>query len=154
MFTNIDEFIHTFQWYRNISLKLLDQLQETSLNDRLSPRSLTLNYQIIDLGDMQLRVLERLTGKKIPYKGRPSDVCTSKKEISEYLKKCMRYFCREIKNIDSDKRMDWFGQMNLNFSETLSFILAHEAMHHGEILSFIYARNLPMPPIFKNTFGF
>lgn len=150
----IDQFIQTFSWHRNLTKKLLEEIPFEYFTEQLAPRSLTLSCQFIDIGDMQLRMIEMLGGKKPTAIKRPIDNKASKEEIAKYMDECNAFFEREIRTISSEARMDWFGRMNFGFSETLAFLLAHEAMHHGEILSFIFGKNIPMPRSFKTTWGF
>ncbi len=151
-----DDFLHAFRWHRNLSKQLLVDIPFEYFGEQLSPRSLTLSTQFIDLGDMQLKAIDLLLGKnkKSITLVRPVDNKATKEEILAYIETCNTYFEEEVRKVPEDARMDWFGRMNFDLKESLAFFLAHEAMHHGEILSFIFAKNIPMPPSFKKTWGF
>jgi hypothetical protein len=86
---------------------------------------------------------------------RPSPDSASKEAIIEYLQNSYKMVLSELEVTDpASASLDWFGRMHFDFDEALTFMLAHEAMHHGEILSFIFQKDLPMPQIFKDTWGF
>lgn len=153
--TNLNSFKTTFSWYRNLTLELIRQFPEALLRQQLSERSIPINIQFIDLGDMQLKIAEKVTGKTFPHVHRPSNESTDKNKIIEYLVEANKLFFEALQSVDvNSANLDWFGRMDFNFEESLSFLLAHEAMHHGEILSFIFAKDLPMPEALKNTWGF
>lgn len=157
MISSLNTFKKTFSWYRNLSLKLLREIPDKYLNEQLSPKSLSLCFQFIDLGEMELRVLERTTGEKITHLiHEPSKKNASKKEIISYINQCHQLFLKEVKKLEGNGNSycNWYGRMKFDLSETLTFLLAHEAMHHGEILAFIQAKKVPMPKAFKQTWGF
>lgn len=147
-------FLTSFSWYRKLTKKMLEEIPFEYFNQSLSSRSLTLSCQFIDMGDMQLRVIESLTGKKTGHILRPTDNVATKEEIVSYIDACNDHFEKEIAMVSHDARMDWFGRMDFDLKGTLDFLLAHEAMHHGEILSFIFSKNIQMPPSLKDTWGF
>lgn len=154
MYTDIKEFQKAFSWYRELSKQLLLEIPEKYLYQEICPRSLKLVYQFIDLGEMQLRVLSRITGKEYDMT-LPSAEKIDKQEIIAFMDTCSETFFQEISHLDKKTaQMDWFGRMQFDFGQALSFLLSHESMHHGEILSFVYDKDMPMPPAFKKTWGF
>ena len=156
MKSRIHEFITTFSWYRNVSLKLLEQLPQEALLEQISDRSCTVSIQFTDLGDTELKVVGDIVGKDLrALVTRPALTCTSKAEIAGYLAACSAIAKKELETFPhAESSSSWYGRINFTLPQALTFIIAHEAMHHGEILSFIYAKNLPMPAILKTTWGF
>lgn len=152
---NLNDFKKIFSWYRNLSIELLKQLPEEKLNDQISSRSLPVRCQIIDLGDMQLKTVERMGARNIGHFQRPNEKTATKEEIIAYLTQTLEATMKILETMDpATTTLDWFGRMKFNFQEALAFLLAHEAMHHGEILSFIFAKDVEMPKAFKSTWGF
>lgn len=149
-------FLKTFGWYRGITLGIIDQIPEDFFAKRLSEKSLTLYCQLVDLGDMQLHILGRLLGKEL----RTEDVHIlldsrpSKAKLKEYLLRCHATFEDALfsEKIEG-KTLDWYGRFSFDGAGTLYFLLAHESLHHGEILSLIYSLGLPMPKAFQDTWG-
>ena len=89
MKSRIHEFITTFSWYRNVSLKLLEQLPQEALLEQISDRSCTVSIQFTDLGDTELKVVGDIVGKDLrALVTRPALTCTSKAEIAGYLAAC------------------------------------------------------------------
>jgi len=157
MSSNLAQFGKTFEWYRNISIQLLEEFPTKLLSEQVSTRSLCLAHQFIDLGEMELRVLERITKKKYNKKiAQPNAEKTNGREIIKYLTACHALFLSEVEHIPNKDECccNWFDRMHFDLSEALTFLIAHEAMHHGEILSFIQTKNLPMPKILQRTWGF
>ncbi len=153
---DLDHFQKTFSWYRKLSLDLLNQIPAKYLTEQLSTRSLSLRIQFVDLGDMELRVLKKTVGKKLLHTIAEPSKNASKKEITDYINECHKLFLKEVKKNEGNGETccNWYGRMKFDLSETLTFLIAHEAMHHGEILAFIQAKKIPMPKIFKDTWGF
>jgi hypothetical protein len=152
----IDSFTLNYSWYRNLSLRLLDEIPEGYLGQSISERSLSLRHQFIDLGILPLKILELLLDRNFfnlcPL---PDENTANKTQILEYLKKSNEIFEENITKVtDATATISWFGRMDFNCQQALNFILAHEAMHHGEILSFIFAKNIEMPAAYKETWGF
>jgi hypothetical protein len=152
----IEDFIKSFTWYRNLTIGIAQQVPHANLQDRISDRSLTLSVQIIDMGDFQIKVLEMMTGKKFADQlTRPNPTTATNEEIATYLQACHDLFSKELRaNANSLQGINWYGRMQFDPKETLEFLHAHETMHHGEILSVIYQKNLPMPKILTDTWGF
>lgn len=124
------------------------------MDDQISSRSIPIRCQLIDLGDMQLKIVGLMGGKHMGTFKRPSETTGSKDEIISYLNESHKAVLKTLETMDPQTTsLDWFGRMRFNFDEALAFMLAHEAMHHGEILSFIFAKDLPMPNAFKDTWG-
>ncbi len=151
---DLNTFKKNFSWYRALSIALLKEMPEEMLNEQISDRSLPVRCQIIDLGLMQLITAEKM-GATVRKPQKPSDETATKEEIINYLNETHEIVLNTLNELDpSTVQLDWFGRMHFNFEEALAFMLSHEAMHHGEILSFIFAKNLPMPQAFKDTWGF
>lgn len=152
----LEKFVKRFAWYRGITIGLLKQLPADQLNERISERSLPMRLQIVDLGDVQLQILEMLTGKIFKDQlERPDPETGSVEEIEKYLNECQKIFAENVVLFDDEnKKISWFDRMDFDYQELLTFLQAHEAMHHGEILSFVYAKGIPMPQVLKETWGF
>lgn len=152
---NLNIFKKTFGWYRNLTIELLKQLPEDRMDDQISSRSIPIRCQLIDLGDMQLKIVGLMGAKHMGTFKRPSETTGSKDEIISYLNESHKAVLKALEGMNPQTAsLDWFGRMHFEFDEALAFMLAHEAMHHGEILSFIFAKDLPMPNAFKDTWGF
>lgn len=154
MDTTIENFTKSYRWLRNLSLKLLDSFSEEELELTLSDRSLKLRTQFIDLGITQLTVAYKTAGKDPRTLISNIPDTSNKEEIKLSLNECEQKMFDQINLFKGDERLDWFGRMNFDFSQSLDFIIFHESMHHGEVLSLIYAKNLKMPKAFKSTWGF
>jgi hypothetical protein len=145
----INDFLKAFAWYRSLSLRLLDEIQDDMLSTQISERSLPVREQFIDLGIMQIKILEMLSNKPFADQvNQPSTTDATKEQIKTYLLECDKIFKENI------VKLNWFGRMDFSFKEALFFSLSHEAMHHGEVLSWIFAKNIDMPQAFKETWGF
>jgi hypothetical protein len=153
---NIQDFLTSFQWYRDLSLALFEELAEEQLTLQVSERSLTLRAQFIDLGILQVKILELLSGNKFFDRvTQPDELLATKEDIIAYLADCNKLFIENILQVSNrDITISWFGRMSFTFEQALHFLLAHEAMHHGEMLSCIFANNIEMPSAFKKTWGF
>lgn len=155
MKTRIETFITSFKWYRDLSLQLLNEIPDKAMSEKISKRSLPMGEQFIDLGDMQLKIVEQLVEKKLFDLNKRPSFPTSKEIIKEYLISSDSLVNKELRALtDYSRGVDWFGRMKFNFWNSLTFLLAHEAMHHGEILSFIYGSKHTMPPALRDTWGF
>jgi uncharacterized damage-inducible protein DinB len=153
----IEDFFSSFQWYRELSHRLLEELSPEVLQMQINERSLPVIEQFIDLGDMQLKMSEFISGvKPILAVERPNPMNTTKEQVKIYLLECEQVFKDTLSKVENEDSISvsWFDRMKFNFKQALHFVLAHEAMHHGEILSFIFAKQVPMPPAFKQTWGF
>jgi alpha-ketoglutarate-dependent taurine dioxygenase len=151
---DLNSFKKIFSWYRALSIALIKEMPEDMLNEQISDRSLPVRCQVIDLGLMQLITAEKM-GASITKPEKPDDETASKEEIINYLNQTHEIVLNGLAELDpATVELDWFGRMHFSYEEALAFMLSHEAMHHGEILSFIFAKNLPMPQAFKDTWGF
>lgn len=147
-------FLHTLYWYRSISNKLIEEIPAEYMHQRISDRSLPPACQLVDLGDFHQRV-SKLIDPASQGVQRPDPETATKEEMVEYIAKTQKVLEKVLFGI-SDKEnftITWFDRMTFNFPDVLSFILAHEAMHHGELMSFIYDKDLPMPKAFTETWG-
>ncbi len=150
----IKRFFKTLDWYRTISNNLTREIPQEYMHQSISERSLTPACQLVDLGDFHLRVCKLITGKTVEVQ-RPDPATAKSEEMIQYIAKCdaiLRKTLLAIPNKDKFS-LTWFDRMTFNLPDVLSFILAHEAMHHGELMSFIYDKDLPMPRAFTETWG-
>lgn len=152
----IRDFLRTFAWYRDLTKRLVKEMPQDHFNTAMCDRSSSPSIQFFDMGDFQLRVVGRIVGKDLQTQvPKPKWDTSSKQDLINYLEACDALMTKELTAFDkSDITFDWYGRMKFNLHETLGFLLAHEAMHHGELLSFIFKMDLPMPAGFKETWGF
>jgi hypothetical protein len=149
----IEDYLNSYSWFRSLTLELVEQLKD-DLDKQINDRSLTLRTQVIDMGEFQLKGLGMLMGKQLEMPSQPSMETASSQEIIAYLKECQAVFETEIMNVTEEMKLDWYGRMEFDTKQALNFLMAHETMHHGEILSCVFARDIKMPKAFKLTWGF
>lgn len=149
-----NNFLHTLNWYRSISTKLIEEIPANYMHERISDRSLTPACQLVDLGDFHLRVCKLIDPLSQDIK-RPDPSTATKKQMIDYIGNTQKVLEKTLFSIKDKENftITWFDRMTFNFPDVLSFILAHEAMHHGELMSFIYDKDLPMPKAFTETWG-
>jgi len=147
-------FFKTLTWYRSISNNLINEIPDSHMHKRISKRSLTPACQLVDLGDFHLRVC-KLINPRARMINRPDPKTASKMEMIGYLEKTQKVLESTLFGIPNKQNftITWFDRMTFTFPDVLSFILAHEAMHHGELMSFVYEKDLPMPRAFSETWG-
>lgn len=147
-------FLKTLTWYRSISNKLIDEIPMDHMHQSISHRSLPPACQLVDLGDFHMRVVKLIDPKAKDLK-RPDPASATKAEIKNYIAKTQKVLEKTLFAIPNKKdfTITWFDRMTFTFPDVLSFVLAHEAMHHGELMSYIYDKDLPMPHAFTDTWG-
>jgi len=147
-------FLHTLTWYRSISNNLIDEIPNDYMHQQISSRSLPPACQLVDLGDFHLRVASLIdsSAEKVE---RPDPDTATKQQMKDYLVKTQAVLEKTLFAIKDKENftITWFDRMTFNFPDVLSFIMAHEAMHHGELMSFVYDKDLPMPKAFTETWG-
>lgn len=153
---SISQWITTYNWYRNLTILLIEQMPETLYAESIAVRSLPLRTQFIDMGDVQLKIIGMVTNLDLKQNiARPSEHTATPAEIIAYLHECSRVAEDALRIVEkTDITINWHDRMQFTFHEALSFLLAHEAMHHGELLSFVFVKDIQMPDVFKNTWGF
>jgi hypothetical protein len=149
------QYLNMFLWYRNITLGFVEQLPEQSLDDKLCGHSMTIYCQVVDLGDMQLKILGMMLGKNLLED--TTEVLTgkhTKERLRSYLIHCHERFVHHFLTSNmKGKTLNWYGRFSFDLRGALVFLIAHESLHHGEILSFIYGKNKEMPQAFSQTWG-
>jgi hypothetical protein len=147
-------FLQTLTWYRSISNRLIDEIPAKYMHEAISYRSLPPACQLVDLGDFHMRVV-KLINPRAKDIVRPNPDNATKQEMKSYISKTQKTLEKTLFAIPNKENftITWFDRMTFTFPDILSFILAHEAMHHGELMSFIYDKDLPMPHAFTDTWG-
>ena len=137
------KFLDTLNWYRKISFKLIDEIPAEYMHQQISSRSLQPACQLVDLGDFHLRVAH-LIDPNADQVERPNPDTATPQEIKDYISKTQKVLETVLMVIEDKENftITWFDRMTFNFPDVLSFVLAHEAMHHGELMSFIYDKDL------------
>jgi hypothetical protein len=150
----IETFLKTLSWYRKISNKLIDEITPDQMHQQISHRSLTPACQLVDLGDFHLRVASLISGQEEKIV-RPDPELANKPAMVAYIHQTQKVLEKALNAIPNKEQftVTWYDRMTFNLPDVLSFVLAHEAMHHGELMSFIYAKDLPMPKAFTETWG-
>lgn len=150
----VEIFFKAFAWYRIISNRLIDEIPPEFMQQQISSRSLTPACQFVDLGDFHLRVCNLIEGH-VEDIARPDPTTATPEEIKAYIARCQEILKKVLIAVPDKEHftITWFDRMTFTFPEVMTFILAHEAMHHGELMSFIYNKNLPMTKAFTDTWG-
>lgn len=79
---------------------------------------------------------------------------TSKEDLLKALEEADKKWVQVIRNKreEDDYKIKWPG-FNQNLLNTINSLVAHERLHHGQLISYFTAANFELPPKFKDNWS-
>ena len=150
MFNRIEDFLGTWSYETEATLKLLETLTDESLDRRVTPGGRTLGriaWHIIQtLPEMAGR-----TGLTLEGPGEEDPVPTSAKEIAGRFRTAAESLAAQIRtgwaDADLAREDDMYGEVWPR-SRTLGVILLHQTHHRGQMTVLMRQAGLPVPGVY------
>lgn len=140
------EIIRHWRHLRGRTYELLDVLQDADLTKRLPfPVSETLGYQLQCMVAMSDSIFTGLAGKA--FSDHDTAFATAKQQLTiADLRAAMQRSDEKV--LTALNRTDLLeeGETPMTPVWLYLYLTEHEAHHHGQLINFIYAHNLPIPP--------
>jgi uncharacterized damage-inducible protein DinB len=157
---NLERVLSRWRFYRSQTLDFLEILTHDEICYKLPRPGLdTFGKHFLEMAEVQKAYTEALETGKIDFSvgnyDQPS-IYGSKSKLRAHFKRMDDYMVRILKQINEvNREIDWgLEKENPNVLEHLEFLIQHEILHHGQLVSFAYLFSLPIPESIVNTWAF
>lgn len=137
--------IDDWRTLRQLTLDLLDVIQNESLRSTVGRNMGTLGKQYRHIGDVQLCYTKAIMTGKISFchYRRDYSLEESKEKLKGFLEEVDADMLGQIEKNPSAK-IDWFGE-ELSMIQHLRALMDHEILHHGELVVYIRTLGIAFP---------
>jgi uncharacterized damage-inducible protein DinB len=154
MYYKIEDFLNDWEYEREATLKMLTNLTDESLNQRVTPQGRSLGFLAwhitVSIGEMMSR-----TGLKVDAPDENSDAPASAMAIKTAYNAASASLEEEIKsNWDDDTLIiedDMYGQ-NWKRGTTLGILITHQTHHRGQMTVLMRQAGLKVPGIYGPSY--
>jgi uncharacterized damage-inducible protein DinB len=154
MYYKIEDFLSDWEYEREATLKMLTNLTDESLNQRVTQRGRSLGFLAwhitLSIGEMMSR-----TGLKIDAPDEKSDAPSSAMEIRAAYNAASASLEEEIKSNWKDDTLsiedDMYGQ-KWKRGTTLGILITHQTHHRGQMTVLMRQAGLKVPGIYGPSY--
>lgn len=141
----LKQILEDWQTMRQLTLDLLEEIQEDNLSFTVGRGVGTIGKQFRHIGDVQICYSEAIKAGKISFGKYKRDysIENSKEKLQEFLQEVDNEMLKLVKE-NQDIEIDWFGEM-LNLKQHIKALLEHEILHHGELVVYIKILDIKFP---------
>jgi len=140
------EITRHWQHLRGRTYELLAVLQDADLTKRLPfPESETLGYQLQCMVAMADSLYSGLAGKDFSDHDTAFAVAKGQVTVADLRAAMQRSDEKVLAALNSTDPLK-AGETTMTPLRLYLYLTEHEAHHHGQLINFIYAHNLPIPP--------
>lgn len=138
------------QWesIRENSLSFIENLTDDELNKKLPRKGLdTIRKHLTEMAEVEKDYVHAVESSVMDFNGpADSDISgnTSKSDLTNMMKEIDEELAKVLEKTNVDKEIVWFGEKK-SIAYHLSGLIAHEALHVGQIIAFCYELNIEIP---------
>jgi uncharacterized damage-inducible protein DinB len=150
MYTSISQFLKDWNYESNSTIKMLNNLTDESLGQKVAPDGRSLGFIAWHLTQTIPEMMGK-TGLKIDGPSEDSPVAKSAKEIKDTFEKTASSLAEQIKKNWNDEVLktedDMYGE-KWQRGLTLYYLLLHQAHHRGQMTVLMRQAGLKVPGIY------
>lgn len=150
MFRRVEDFLSSWEYETEATLKVFRNLTDESLGQRVSPEGRSLGrlaWHIVQ----SIREMGERTGLEVPGPGEEDSTPTSAAEIARQFEAAATTLSEQIRNRWTDAELevedDMYGEM-WRRGRTLGVILIHQTHHRGQMTVLMRQAGLPVPGVY------
>jgi uncharacterized damage-inducible protein DinB len=149
--TDLDLFKNEWKFARGLTLDLLDSLTDAELAEAPGPDVGPFWKQFRHVGRLQECYQEALNSKKIrfDYKNKRYRGGCSKNALRAYLRALDRELVQAVERVDWNAPIEWKEDEMASVFQHLMRMLAHEILHHGQLIVYARLMGKQLPPGWK-----
>lgn len=150
MYITIDQFLKDWNYETDSTVKMLNNLTDESLNQKITPDGRSLGFLAWHIIQTIPEMMGK-TGLKIEGPSENDDVPVSSKQIKEAFEKTSKSFAEMLKNTWKDETLntedDMYGE-KWKKGLTLLYLMLHQAHHRGQMTVLMRQAGLIVPGIY------
>lgn len=150
MYRKIEDFSKDWAYESEATLKMIKNLTNASLGQRVTPEGRSLGFLAWHLIVTHAEMLT-LAGLTIPAPGEPDNVPSSAAEIAAAYERSARSVAEQVAKNWSDasllQEVEMYGE-KWTLGYTLASLIRHEAHHRGQMTVLMRQAGLPVPGVY------
>ncbi len=150
MYTSISKFLKDWHYESDSTMKMINNLTDESLNQKVTPEGRTLGFIAWHLAQTIPEMMGK-TGLKIDGPAENSAVSKSAKEIKDVFERASNSFMEQLKKDWMDDTLltedDMYGE-KWQRGMTLLYLMLHQAHHRGQMSVLMRQAGLKVPGVY------